>query len=313
MDKQLNSAPCGYVVIEENFSVAEMNQTLRDMLGLKQTPVHMHDLLTVASRVYFQTYFTPSVKTHGKVEEMYLTLKGLHEKIPVLMNAVARDGKYECVLIQMKVRGEYENELLLAKRSAERINRDSEDANSRLQMLLQEVEDKQRQLVKLNNELEEYAMTDPLTSLKNRRYLEKRFHQMMDSGREHMACFSIALIDIDHFKRVNDTYGHQVGDAVLQELAWRLQCEAGEDDIVARLGGEEFIVVLNKLDKQEAEAASERIRGNMERADWSHAAITVSIGVATYSFGDSHDSLYQRADKALYQSKERGRNRVTAG
>ncbi|WP_017381079.1 hypothetical protein [Paenisporosarcina sp. TG-14] len=111
MEEQLNLAPFGYLVMDISLRILDMNQTLQDWIDLQDTPSHIHDLLTIASRIYFQTYFPPSIKMHGKVNEMYLTLKAGNEKIPILMNAVVRNQRYECVFVQMKVRDEYENEL----------------------------------------------------------------------------------------------------------------------------------------------------------------------------------------------------------
>src|SRR5690606_13916771 len=171
VEQQLDRAPCGYLVLDQDLRIVEMNKTLQNMTGTKN-PQHMHDLLTIASRVYFQTYFTPSIKMHGTVNEMFLTLKSDSGPMPVLMNTTEQDGFYECALIQMSVRGEYEKELLLAKRNAEQINQETVEAYEKLQVLMAEVECKQQELMDLNLELQQLATTDQLTGLKNRRYLE---------------------------------------------------------------------------------------------------------------------------------------------
>ncbi|TWT06592.1 GGDEF domain-containing protein [Planococcus sp. CPCC 101016] len=308
MEQRLDRAPCGYLVLDQELRIVEMNTTLQNMTGTNNSQ-HMHDLLTIASRVYFQTYFTPSIKMHGTVNEMFLTLKSDQGPMPVLMNTTEHEGFYECALIQMSVRGEYEKELLLAKRNAEKINRETAQAYEKLQTLMNEVECKQQELVNLNSELQQLATTDSLTGLKNRRYLEDRLEEFLaqaKNGRE----IAILILDIDHFKKVNDTYGHQTGDAVLQELADRLKKEVGSADIVARLGGEEFIVVMPDADTEKGLAMGTALCTHMESADWAHVPVTVSIGVAAYEQGDEVVSLLSRADEFLYKAKAAGRNQA---
>ena len=148
MDDQLNVAPCGYFVLNDDWEVIEMNQTLKDILKTEKTPSHMNDLLTVPSRIYFQTYFPPAIVVHKQVREMYLNLKVEGRSIPVLLNANERNGRLECVIVQMKTRDEYETQLITAKRNAERIQKETDIANTQLLSLLQEVEDKQKELLK---------------------------------------------------------------------------------------------------------------------------------------------------------------------
>lgn len=308
MEQQLDRAPCGYLVLDQELRIVEMNKTLQAMAAAKN-PQHMHDLLTIASRVYFQTYFTPSIKMHGTINEMFLTLKSDAGPMPVLMNTTEQDGFYECALIQMSVRGEYEKELLMAKRNAEKINRETAEAYEKLQALMNQVECKQQELMDLNLKLQQLAMTDPLTGLKNRRYLEEQLSDFLlqaKNGRKVV----VLILDIDHFKQVNDIHGHLMGDAVLQELAWRLKAEVGSLGIVARFGGEEFVVVMPDAGAKEGLAMGNGLCHHMASADWLHVPVTVSIGVAAYVPGDRVDNLLSRADGFLYKAKANGRNCV---
>ncbi|MCP2034082.1 sigma-B regulation protein RsbU (phosphoserine phosphatase) [Planomicrobium sp. HSC-17F08] len=311
MEEQLNQAPFCYLVIDENYRIVEMNAAMQDLLGTeRRMPTHVHELLTIASRVYFQTYFMPSITLHGRVDEMFLTLKTADGTVPVLMNTIKRNGFYECAMIPMTIRGEYEKELLMAKRNAEKIREETAEAYAKLQNLMAEVEQKQRELEELNANLQQMTTVDPLTGLKNRRYLEGAMSEMAgqaEAGRP----LALLMVDIDFFKRINDTYGHQIGDAVLQELAWKLLHEANGIGIAVRLGGEEFVIILPDADKQKAQVFAEQLRGKIEHGEWLHVAITISIGVAAYEPGDNADSLFARADAALYASKNAGRNRVT--
>ncbi|CEG21563.1 Response regulator PleD [Planococcus massiliensis] len=311
MEERLNQAPFGYLVMDLEGKVVEMNLEMKRIWGRGEMPEHIHEMLTTASRVYFQTYFLPAVTLHKRVTEMSLMIKSERGPIPVLMNSIERNGFFECAMIEMTIRGEYEKELLLAKKQAEKINQESAEANARLQKLLAEVEAKQLELEKLNGGLKQQADTDALTGLKNRRYLEKEMDNLLGRAKEGLPLTTL-IIDIDYFKKVNDTYGHHTGDLVLQELAGKLKEEAEAFGIVARLGGEEFFIVLPGFEQDQALNLAEQIRRRVEMDEWAHTPITVSIGMASFSEKDDEVTLYTRADEALYASKKGGRNRVTA-
>lgn len=306
MEEQLDLAPVGYLVMDHGLQIKEMNKTMSEMTGYNTSPSHMHDLLTIASRVYFQTYFIPSIMMHGSVSEMYLSLKSPSGPVPVLMNTRRRNGFFECALMQVPVRNEYENELLNAKREAEQISRATADANRKLTVLLEEVESKQSELNVLNGRLKELTVTDVLTGLKNRRYLEEFLPMLIKQGQT-----AILMIDIDFFKKVNDIHGHYAGDIVLKTLAEVLEAAIGPAGFAARIGGEEFVTILPGFGIAQAETMAEKIRLNVELHNWPYQSITVSIGVSQNSSGNSLSELLQEADEALYDSKKSGRNRVT--
>jgi two-component system cell cycle response regulator len=161
------------------------------------------------------------------------------------------------------------------------------------------------------------AVIDPLTGLYNRRYATQHMQRILERSGESGLPYAVVMMDLDRFKSVNDTYGHEAGDRVLKEFARRLQENLRGIDLVARLGGEEFLVVLPDTGPTEVEFAAERLRNAIDRTkfdigDDRKIHITVSIGVA---FGSSDDKipsvLIQQADAALYDSKATGRNRVT--
>jgi two-component system cell cycle response regulator len=163
----------------------------------------------------------------------------------------------------------------------------------------------------------EMALYDALTGLNNRRSLERRLPAMIESARLRGAALTMMILDIDHFKRVNDTYGHDVGDRVLKGFAAQLQEIVRGGDLLCRLGGEEFVVVMPDVDTNQAARIAERARRTTESRDFvldgaaGSVSVTVSIGLA--ELRDKWDSaeLYRRADRALYLSKSAGRNRVT--
>ncbi len=162
------------------------------------------------------------------------------------------------------------------------------------------------------------AMTDPLTGLNNRRAFDRIISEVIDGGTTSVHSHSLLMLDVDHFKRVNDTYGHVFGDKVLRSIAHVLQSKVKGADSVARFGGEEFAVLLPKTGAKGAEVVAEQIREAVEKGRIRDPGkgievgkITISIGVALYRVGDTAESFIERADRALYQSKKDGRNRVT--
>lgn len=161
----------------------------------------------------------------------------------------------------------------------------------------------------------ELSIVDPLTGLYNRRYMKSQLSQFLNRSAHNDNPVSVVSFDIDHFKKVNDTHGHDVGDKVLQEFARRLRDCVRPMDIVCRQGGEEFMVVMPDTTGDLACTAAERMRrrvaGEAFTVDQLELNITVSAGVATEeSNGVSQDDLLRRADEALYKAKHAGRNRV---
>jgi diguanylate cyclase (GGDEF)-like protein len=158
---------------------------------------------------------------------------------------------------------------------------------------------------------EENALTDELTKLPNRRHLAQRFLQEMQRARRHHKAIAFLMIDIDHFKAVNDMYGHLNGDAVLAELATILTAGARESDVCARYGGEEFGMVLHETTEPGARTLAERIRAKVAAATFpGDLKLTISIGVAATDEPALFTSLIERADQALYAAKQGGRNQV---
>lgn len=171
------------------------------------------------------------------------------------------------------------------------------------------------ELAVANRRLEQAALTDVLTGLPNRRYATRRLNQAWSAAKRVKAPLACMLIDIDHFKQINDTYGHQQGDLVLCEIARVLRAAARTDDEVCRIGGEEFLVICANSDARSAQGTAERLRAAVEghpiELQGTRNTLTVSIGVAVHARGDSSpDALLKAADKAVYTAKRLGRNRV---
>jgi len=159
--------------------------------------------------------------------------------------------------------------------------------------------------------VEELSITDRLTGLYNRLKLDELFAHYLSIAKRHQALFSIILLDIDKFKSVNDTYGHQVGDSLLQEIAKLLKTNVRFEDAVGRWGGEEFLILLPNSNSEDARLLAEKLRSVIEAENFAYVGSrTASFGVATYHQNDDEKSMTARADEALYLAKESGRNRV---
>jgi diguanylate cyclase (GGDEF)-like protein len=168
--------------------------------------------------------------------------------------------------------------------------------------------------VQLYAELRAQAITDDLTKLHNRRYLSERFKEERARALRNQHTLAVIMLDIDSFKRVNDHYGHDAGDAVLQDLAMVTRAVVRAEDVVARYGGEEFCVLLPEVSMEEAEGVAERLRAVVERRRLPDAAgvrnVTVSVGVAYLATDDSATDVFTRADEAMYEAKRAGGNGV---
>ncbi|MCG5511945.1 diguanylate cyclase [Ectothiorhodospira shaposhnikovii] len=168
-----------------------------------------------------------------------------------------------------------------------------------------------RRLSQLNLLLEKAATTDPLTGLNNRARLMLCFEEDSLRAQRSGCPYSLALFDIDHFKRINDTCGHVVGDQVLREVAALMARNGRGSDRLGRWGGEEFMLLFHDSDIQSAMEAAERIRADVAAHAFSHGGeVTLSAGVAQWQPGESLVRLMERADKALYRAKQEGRNRA---
>jgi len=186
----------------------------------------------------------------------------------------------------------------------------------RIQTLQEALAERERELSEMNDKLLRISLTDGLTGVDNRRSLEQRLHEMFEHSYRLHEPISCVMCDIDHFKRVNDTYGHQAGDDVLKEFAGILKAEAREIDRVGRYGGEEFLLLLPGTVLDAAVTFAERLRERVEQHTFSYDGgslkCAMSCGVAAWPHPRVPDAegMLRAADDALYVAKEVGRNRV---
>lgn len=179
---------------------------------------------------------------------------------------------------------------------------------SRIKNLLEELERK-------NRELEELAFYDPLTELPNRRFFLSSAQTLLENAKRYGTPISLMVMDIDNFKKINDTYGHEAGDLILKKFASILKEELRRSDLPARFGGEEFVVLLPNTDAKDAYKVAERIRTSFKRSSIVYrdqeVKTTVSIGLASYGLGlENIDDLIRLADIALYEAKGTGKDKV---
>ncbi|MEX1147550.1 MAG: PleD family two-component system response regulator [Sphingomonadales bacterium] len=194
------------------------------------------------------------------------------------------------------------------------IDRNELTARARTQIRRKRYSDRLRQAMHANFRM---AMTDAVTGLYNRHFMANHLDSLFDSARMNNKSISVLMVDIDHFKRVNDIYGHKAGDEILKEFGHRVACNIRGVDLATRYGGEEFVVIMPDTDIGLAHSVAERLRREIEEQPFvvstvaEPIGITVSIGVATRDTGTaSAQDLLEQADRALYAAKNNGRNRV---
>lgn len=188
------------------------------------------------------------------------------------------------------------------------------------QSLKKQMETTASEIISLKKQLEgikQAAKTDMLTGLLNRRGFDEAMHEALMNSDNRNRPLSIIMADIDHFKKVNDTHGHLIGDNVLKILSKLLKKQIKGKDTAARFGGEEFIIILPETSLKGAFAVAEQIRETLQAIRWTTkgsgkaiGTITISLGVAQYKVDDSVESLVSRADHALYAAKKSGRNKT---
>ena len=185
------------------------------------------------------------------------------------------------------------------------------ETHLKLRRLQIELEETNARLTKANGDLEILAVTDGLTGLKNRRAFQEKLQEEAARVARYPASLSLVLLDVDHFKQFNDTFGHPAGDGVLRDVARLLEKNSRSTDFVARYGGEEFVILMPNTNQQGSFEMAKKVCSAVAQSDWCDRPITVSIGVATMATANGDGMvLIREADAALYLSKTNGRNCV---
>lgn len=302
MRKRIDEAPCGIITITPQGNIHYINRTFADMLQVDPKSVlglHIETFMSVSNRLLFHTYFYPYITMYGVVEELLMTFQAKDgSAVPVSMSGkmhqLQNEVVIDCSCNSMKKRFNYEQEL--------------RDIRAQLEDTLKEKDRAYEELKVLNEEVQRLARTDELTGLANRRYANQWMDRQLASllvGED----FSVVILDIDHFKQINDAYGHAIGDLVLKTMAQTLEEMIPEDALVGRYGGEEFIVILPRASANVTRQIGEQLRYAVREMKPVPKSITISLGSAQLTAIDSRDSLLTRADRALYYAKMSGRDR----
>ncbi len=319
MDARLNEVPCGFLAMGQDGNIIDVNRTFLEWTGYEKQQlmnVHIEELLTVANKLIFHSYFYPNIKLYGHVCELLIHLQHVDDKnVAYLMNARRHqcDGieVTDCIFVKMEKRMNYEMELRTKKVQLEEAYKEQELALAEIKVLHEEIEFKQQELMKINTKLIEVSNIDHLTNIANRRHFQEKIESYIGNVHKTDQIFSLCILDIDYFKKVNDTFGHIVGDEVLRKLAELLKTYLRPQDFLARYGGEEFIIILPNANAIEALNIAQFLNKTIEQADWKEVgSLTISLGVATCEEKCTPTSLIAAADEALYASKRGGRNQV---
>lgn len=242
------------------------------------------DLFTYSSKIFFESYLMPTLLHEKKCEEMQLTLfDGNGKRIPILVNTrIDEKGHIFWSLFNASKRDKLYEELIKARKK---------------------LEEQTKTLISM-------ASTDELTGLMNRREINLRGPELINQAKRFENTISLLMIDIDHFKKINDSFGHVEGDRLLKELGLRLQTFGRQTDLIARFGGEEFIMLLPDTDEAGTKLFAIRLHELMSNIKFNDTPVTISIGVTISDGSQNLENLTKQADTALYKAKGDGRNRT---
>lgn len=243
-----------------------------------------------------------------------------HSDLEGQMDEISQSAKLSKSLTEFK--GLVSSKLEAIRAAIERKRQEDmtrqEEAGREVQVLqqnLQSLKSEIKEMQEKSKALEEESLMDTLTEIPNRRAHDRRFSEEFQRFQRYNQCFSLLLFDVDHFKNVNDTYGHRAGDKCLKEIIKRIKPTLREADFIARYGGEEFVIILPGIEGDKASSVAERLCRIIEKTRFLYQSqeipLTISIGVTQARASDaSMSTLFNRVDKAMYEAKSSGRNRV---
>ncbi|MHC8286504.1 GGDEF domain-containing protein [Pseudomonas sp. XS1P51] len=298
----VQSIDVGVVVLDRDYCVQVWNTFMENRSGVQPKDAHNQYFFSLFPEVN-REWFTRKVESVATLGTPAFTI---WEQRPYLV----RFKNYQPITGQEDFM--YQNTTLLPLRSI--------DSNiNHICLVIYDVTDvatNRRQLQTVNAQLQQLSSTDRLTGLYNRGHWEESLKVAYARHQRHGNATSLVMFDIDHFKQVNDTYGHQAGDQVIEQVARLVREHVRDSDVAGRYGGEEFAVVLSDTDKVGARFFAERLRESVAALEVLHDGrsirFTISLGVADLSKPSvNHADLIAWADQALYASKNAGRNRVT--
>lgn len=283
----LDNLPCGALVTNAEHVIINLNAYFTNELCWNKNRLIGHgieSLLTNASKVFYQSYIIPTLLNEKYCDEMQLTIvNGNNKRIPITVNAKIDGNK--------------------------NVYWSFFDASNR-NKLYDELIQTREKLELQTQELIALASIDELTGLLNRREMKARSLTLLSQFSRTQHPLSILMIDIDFFKRINDNHGHAEGDRVLTELGLALNKCGRTSDLIARFGGEEFLILLPDTNLSQTITFTERLHQAVNKILVDNKPLTVSVGAALFHVGMSFEEIVNKADIALYKAKELGRNRT---
>lgn len=243
--------------------------------------------------------------TEAAARNLFNTTRSAAMQITVNMQEL-QDFQTESSLTEIR---ELANALHTMLQSLQHKQQQLTEANNTLE---QQVAERTLELQHANQVLQQLSLTDPLTGVANRRRAEQQLQLAIAQFQRYQTPATVLLLDIDHFKRINDNFGHDIGDLVLKQLAQAWQAELRSSDLLARFGGEEFLVLATQTNLNDAVLLAEKLRASTAALRIPQVGkITVSIGVAPFTSDNlEHELFLKQADEALYRAKQTGRNQV---
>jgi len=297
------AASIGKALVDLNGHWLKANQALCDLVGYTEAELldltfqditHLDDLDCDLNHM---RQLLEGTRHDYQMEKRYIHKRG-HEVWILLSVSMVHDGHGQPLHFIAEVLD------ITERKQLEEMRRQRNDS---LEQRVQQHSDE-------NARLHILAVTDGLTGLSNRRAFDESLQREFERARRYQTALSVLILDVDHFKDYNDTFGHPAGDLVLQQLARLLRCKARSSDVIARYGGEEFAVILPGTAGEGADIFAEHLLQDMAATTWPGRPVTASFGVCALSSAiatQDSQTLIDAADKALYQSKSTGRNRVT--
>lgn len=283
-------------------NIIAVNQRFIELVGYSEVELYGHHIEKVmnnSSKFFFHSMVYPKIRMEHEVSEVYLILetKG-NERCTVTFHAQLFETEevIDCFVVQDKQRMAHMEEI--------------RSINKALEETLKEKTHLHEELIMANQKLKRYAEIDFLTGLYNRRVFVKKLKEMYQDFSVQARVFSICIFDVDYFKQVNDQYGHPVGDAVLVGIAETMRDFFDEDCLLARFGGEEFIVLLPDSNHIASYEKIEAFRQQIKRQKWQAVSVSISFGINTVDYPSEIDDLITGADQALYAAKDFGRDQV---
>lgn len=301
-DKRWQCSIIALVTLDLAGNIIATNQRFIDLVGYSEAELcgnHIEKVMNNSSKFFFHSMIYPKIRIEKEVTEVYLMLQTKADELcAVTFHAqlFETENVIDCFVVQDKQRMAHLKEIRAINRALE------ESLKEKIHL--------HEELLKANQKLKRYAEIDFLTGLYNRRIFIKKLKKMYYDFSAQKRIFSVCIFDVDHFKQVNDQYGHPIGDAILMGISDEMRDFFEEDCILARFGGEEFIVLLPDSDQITSSEIVEAFRQQVKSQTWQGISVSISFGINTVNYPSEIDDLIIRADQALYAAKDLGRDQV---